>query len=76
VADQNHEPLHGIYGEKLTLVDPPSLQEILSGVFAGIEDFDVVTGGAVRANGVEYSHLRARACPKTTADAKVRCTVR
>jgi hypothetical protein len=89
------EQLHGIYGEKLTLVDPPSLQEILSGVFVGIEDFDVVTGGAVRVHGVEYSYLRARTCPqralhgvfdfvngttgqtaRTTADAKVRCTVR
>lgn len=56
--------LHGKYGEKLTLVVPHSLQEILSGVFVGVRDFDVTITGAVRVHGVEYSYLRARTCPK------------
>ncbi|HEV7772343.1 MAG TPA: hypothetical protein VGO48_03505 [Conexibacter sp.] len=57
--------LHGRYGEKLTLVVPHSLQEILSGVFVGVKDFDVSLTGVTRRNGVEYSFLRARRCPKT-----------
>jgi hypothetical protein len=55
--------LHGRYGEKLTLVVPHSLQEILSGVFVGVRDFDVTITGAVRVHGVAYSYLRARTCP-------------
>jgi hypothetical protein len=87
--------LHGRYGGKLTLVVPHSLQEILSGVFVGIQDFDVTTTGMVRVHGVDYSYFKARTCPRralhaafdfenwttgqtasTTADAKVRCTLR
>jgi hypothetical protein len=56
--------LHGIYGEKLTLVVPHSLQEILSGVFVGVQKFDVTIGSAVRVHGVDHSFLRARTCPK------------
>jgi hypothetical protein len=56
--------LHGKYGEKLTLVVPHSLQEIISGVFVGVQSFDVTITGAVRAHGVGYSFLRARTCPK------------
>jgi hypothetical protein len=56
--------LHGRYGEKLTLVVPHSLQEIISGVFVGIQDIDVTTTGAVRVHGVERSFLKARTCPK------------
>jgi hypothetical protein len=55
--------LHGRYGEKLTLVVPPPLQEILSGVFVGLQDFEVTTTGAVRANGITHSYLKARTCP-------------
>jgi hypothetical protein len=55
--------LHGKYGEKLTIVVPHSLQEILSGVFVGVRDFDVVLSGSVRAHGVSYSYLKARTCP-------------
>jgi len=57
--------LHGRYGEKLTLVVPHSLQEILDGVFVAVRDFDVTLGGAIRLHGVEYSYLKAPACPKT-----------
>lgn len=57
--------LHGRYGEKLTLAVPHSLQEILSGVFVGVKDFDVSLTGVTRRNGVEYSYLKARRCPTT-----------
>jgi hypothetical protein len=56
--------LHGKYGERLTLVDPPSLQEILSGVFVGVQRFDVTVSGAVPVHGVTYTYFRARTCPK------------
>ncbi|HEU4702344.1 MAG TPA: hypothetical protein VFS37_07660 [Conexibacter sp.] len=56
--------LHGIYGEKLTLEVPHSLQEIVSGVFVGVRDFDVTLTGAVRRNGVMVPFLRARRCPR------------
>jgi hypothetical protein len=56
--------LHGRYGEKLTLVVPHSLQEILSGVFVGVQDFDVTLSGTVRRHGVTYDYLKARTCPR------------
>jgi hypothetical protein len=56
--------LHGRYGEKLTLEDPPSLQEIISGVFVGVRVFDATLTGAVRVHGVEYTYIKARTCPK------------
>jgi hypothetical protein len=56
--------LHGKYGEKLTLVLPHSLQEILPDVFVSIQDFDIIISGAVRVHGVEHDFLRARTCPK------------
>ncbi len=56
--------LHGRYGEKLTLVVPHSLQEIITGVFVGVQKFDVTIGGAVLVHGVQYSFLKARTCPK------------
>ena len=56
--------LHGKYGEKFTLVVPHSLQEILPGVFVAVRKFNVTLGGAIRVRGVDYSFLRARACPK------------
>ncbi len=58
--------LHGgRYGEKLTLVVPPTLQEIISGVFVGLQRFDVTIDSAVRVRGIDYSFLKARTCPKT-----------
>lgn len=57
--------LHGKYGEKLTLVVPHSLQEIISGVFVGVQEFNVTITGTTRVHGVEYSYLKARTCPKT-----------
>lgn len=87
--------LRGGRGERLTLVVPHSLQEILSGVYVGIQDFEVTISGVIRRRGVERTYIRARSCPKrpmrgvfdfkdwttgqtarTTAAAKVRCTVR
>lgn len=56
--------LHGRYGEKLTIVVPHSLQEIISGVFVSVERMDVTIGGAVVANGTTYSYLKARTCPR------------
>lgn len=56
--------LHGIYGEKLTLVVPHSLQEIISGVFVGVQTFHVTLDGAVVVNGVQHTFLKARTCPK------------
>jgi hypothetical protein len=58
--------LHGRYGEKLTIVVPHSLQEVLSGVFVGVKDFDVTISGATRSHGVQYSYLKARTCPRST----------
>jgi hypothetical protein len=54
----------GRYGEKLTLVVPHRLQEILAGVFVGVRSFDVTIGGSVHVDGVEHSYLRARRCPR------------
>ncbi|HMI93034.1 MAG TPA: hypothetical protein VK509_16805 [Polyangiales bacterium] len=56
--------LHGKYGEKLTLVVPRSLQEIITGVFVGVQTFDVTLSGAVIVHGVPYTFIRARTCPK------------
>jgi hypothetical protein len=58
------EQLHGTYGEKLTLVVPHSLQEIIGGVFVGVQKFDVTISGAVLRHGTRYSFLKARTCPK------------
>jgi len=59
------EQLHGRYGEKLTIVVPHSLQEILDGVFVAVQDFHVVVTGSARVHGVTVSYLKARACPRT-----------
>jgi hypothetical protein len=56
--------LHGKYGEKLTLVVPHPLQEIIPGSFVGVQTFDVTISGAAVVHGVEYSFLKARTCPK------------
>jgi hypothetical protein len=56
--------LHGTYGEKLTLTVPHSLQEIITGVYVGVQTFDVTISGNVLVHGVEYSFLKARTCPR------------
>jgi len=56
--------LRGKYGEKLTLVVPHALQEVISGVFVGLQQFNVSITGTTRVRGVDYSYLRARTCPK------------
>lgn len=59
--------LHGgRFGEKLTLTVPHSLQEILAGVFVGVQDFDVTLSGAVRRRGVVIPYVKATTCPKRT----------
>jgi hypothetical protein len=58
------EQLHGRYGEKLTIADPPSLQQILDGVWVGVEDFDLTVTGAVRRHGAIVSYMKARTCPR------------
>jgi hypothetical protein len=56
--------LHGgNYHEKLTLEVPPSLQEVISGVFVAVQEFDVTIDGVVRARGAQHSYLKARTCP-------------
>lgn len=58
--------LHGgRYGEELTLVVPHTLQEILSGVFVGVQKLDVTLTGAIRSHGATLSYLKAPACPRT-----------
>ena len=64
--------LHGRYGEKLTLVVPQSLQEILSGVFVAVKDFDVSLTGVARKDGVEYSYLKATQMPEERGARRVR----
>lgn len=54
----------GRYGEKLTLVVPHSLQEILAGVYVGVRRFDVTIGGVVVKDGVRHPFLKARTCPR------------
>lgn len=56
--------LHGgRYGAKLTLEVPPSLQEIIPGVFVAVQEFDVTIDGAVRVRGVQHNYVEARTCP-------------
>jgi len=58
--------LHGgRYGEELTIVVPHSLQEIIAGVFVGVQRLDVTLTGAIRSHGATLSYLKARACPTT-----------
>ncbi len=58
--------LHGgRYGEELTIVVPHTLQEIISGVFVGVQKLDVTLTGSVRSHGTTLSYLKARTCPKT-----------
>lgn len=52
------------YPEKLTLEVPSTLQEVLSGVFVAVQEFDVTITGAVRTDGVQHSYLKARTCPR------------
>jgi len=58
--------LHGgRYGEELTIVVPHTLQEIISGVFVGVQKLDVTLTGTVRSHGTTLSYLKARSCPTT-----------
>jgi hypothetical protein len=57
--------LHGrAFGERLTMRDPPSLQQVLPGVFVGVQDFNVTAGAAFHVHGATYSYFKARTCPR------------
>jgi hypothetical protein len=58
------QKVHGKFGYKLTLNVPESLQQILTGVFVGIEDFNVTTSGTVRSHGHKRGYIEARSCPR------------
>jgi hypothetical protein len=56
--------LHGgKYGEKLTLAVPPSLQEVIPGVFVGVRTIDVTISASLRSRGLRHSYLNATTCP-------------
>lgn len=59
--------LRGRYGEQLTIDDPPSLQQILDGVFVAVKEFDATVTGTIRSHGVTYSYMKARRCPAGAA---------
>jgi hypothetical protein len=50
-------------GEQFSLVVPHSLQEIIEGVFVGLEDLDLTLSAATRVRGVRYPYFAARRCP-------------
>lgn len=56
--------VHGKYGYKLTLPVPPDLQQILTGVYVGLEDFNVTTSGTVRVHGRKRGYIEALSCPR------------
>ena len=64
--------LHGRYGEKLTLVVPQSLQEILSGVFVAVKDFDVSLTGSARKDGVDLQLPEGAQMPRERGARRVR----
>jgi hypothetical protein len=57
--------VHGKYGYKLTLPVPHSLQEIITGVFVGIIEFNVTTNGTTRVHGRKRGFIEALKCPKS-----------
>jgi hypothetical protein len=54
----------GKYAYKLTITVPHTLQEILTGVFVGLEDFKVTTSGTTRSHGRKRGYIEAISCPK------------
>jgi hypothetical protein len=56
--------VHGKYGYKLTLSVPHSLQEIITGVFVGIMDFNVTTSGTTTVHGKKRGFIEALNCPR------------
>ncbi len=59
-------------GEQLTLVVPHPLQEILDGIWVGLREIDFTLSASVRVDGVSYSYLRARTCPRKPAAPQLR----
>jgi hypothetical protein len=58
--------LHGKYGEKLRMDVPTSLQEVLPGLFVGLQTFDVTINAAATVHGVRYSFVEASVCPRNS----------
>jgi hypothetical protein len=56
--------VHGKYAYKLTLAVPPSLQQILTGVWVGLKRFDVSVGATRRVHGRTRGFAEALACPR------------
>jgi hypothetical protein len=56
--------VHGKYAYRLTLAVPHSLQEILTGVFVGLEDFKVTTKATIRSHGRTRGYIEALSCPR------------
>jgi hypothetical protein len=57
--------VHGAYAYKLTLDVPPSLQEILTGVWVGLKQFDISVGATRRVHGRTRGFAEALACPRS-----------
>lgn len=56
--------VHGKYAYKLSLPVPMSLQQILTGVYVGLKEFDVVAGATMRVHGVKRGFIEALTCPR------------
>jgi hypothetical protein len=56
--------VHGKFAYRLSLIVPSTLQQIISGVFVGLEDFKVTTSATVRVHGVKRGYIEALSCPK------------
>lgn len=53
----------GRWGYRLTLPVPHDLQEIASGIYASLLDFNVTAGGSVVRHGHRYGYIETLACP-------------
>jgi hypothetical protein len=57
--------VHGRYAYKLTLAVPPSLQQILTGVYVGLKRFDISVGATRRVHGRTRGFAEALSCPRS-----------
>lgn len=58
-------------GEQFTIVVPHSLQEIIAGVFVGLQDLDITLTGRTRVRGVQYPYIAERRCPNRPINAAI-----
>lgn len=56
--------VHGKYAYKLTMAVPPSLQQVLTGVWVGLKTFDVAVGATTRVHGAKRGFAEALSCPR------------